>query len=78
MARYRKKPVEVEAWQFNGTLDDIPGAFLGHIVLLGSHAHINNNPLQWANLGEWVIREPDGWRVVPKQDFAATYEPVED
>lgn len=68
MPKYRKKPVEVEAWQFKGTLDGAP-EWVKHSTLSSLVLRINGN---------WWVRLPDGriqfWS---DENFAAAYEPVE-
>lgn len=85
MTTYRKKPVEVEAWQFFYDGPTIPGVFYPEIsedgrtwigdayvvTIHGERAHLEN--------GDWVITEPDGEHHYPckPEIFDATYEPVE-
>ena len=62
--KFRKKPVVVEAWQWNG-----PG-YLSIPTLEG---------LMSANPGDWIITGIKGERYPCKPDiFAATYEAVDE
>ncbi len=88
MAKFRKKPIVVEAVQFfyDGAFPipgvwyptrdpDDGGTYIGDafvITIHGQRAYLAN--------GDWVITEPDGEHHYPcKPDiFQATYEPVEE
>lgn len=76
MARFRKRPIVVEAEQFLKASEGIPGVYFGEN---GEHwvvtIHGHKAPVV---PGDWIIREPDGIHYYPcKPDvFAATYEPV--
>lgn len=88
MARFRKKPVIVEARQL---LDDLQchfeiAAWIGAgggnatLSLAGSHMYIQTleGPMR-ADLGDWIIRGIQGEHYPCKPDiFEATYERVED
>jgi len=75
MATYRKRPVLVQAVQYDGRIDP-PGVFrdadqMPYVVTIhGQRAHLVPS--------DWVITEPDGVHHYPcKADvFAATYEAV--
>lgn len=85
MAKFRKRPVVVEAEQFFYDGPKIPGVFypavsedgrtyIGDAFVLTIHeqrAYLEN--------GDWVITEPDGEHHYPCKPaiFEATYEPVE-
>lgn len=77
MSRFRKRPVEVEAWQFNGSLDGAPDWMTG----LYAFDHITIQTLEGAmtaSPGDWIIQGVQGEIYPCKPDiFAATYEPVE-
>lgn len=81
---YRKKPIPVEAWQFKGTLDDMPTWLREHPMFKGTNA-----------LGELIIKTLSGKTTVRRGDyvlkgvvnelypcdemvFKTTYEPVEE
>lgn len=77
--KFRKKPVVVEAVQFDGApRNDPPGVFRREeddtpyvVTTHGQRCYIEP--------GDWIIPEPDGVHFYPcKPDiFAATYEPAE-
>lgn len=87
MARYRKKPVEIEARQLTpGTLDDIK-RWIGasariHTdgVPLGAPVKLAIDTLEGvmlADFGDWIIKGVQGEFYPCKPDiFAATYEPA--
>lgn len=86
MAKYRKKPVVVEAEQFFYDGQPVPGVhyppkspdgrtYEGDAFVVTAHgqsAYLDN--------GDWVIAEPDGEHYYPcKPDiFEATYEAIEE
>lgn len=77
MAKYRKKPVIVEAEQF---LEGKP-LLRGVQVEKGEYASVItiHNQKAYLQYGDWVITEPDGKHFYPcKPDiFKQTYEKVE-
>jgi hypothetical protein len=88
MAKFRKKPVAIEALQFDGTNYTAIFDFMGHAT--GGRASASN-PLQnkifirtlegemTADAGDWIIKGVMGEFYPCKPDiFAATYEPVVD
>ncbi len=89
MAKYRKKPVVIEAVQFDGTpgsavalfdLFDIPGATFSPVASLESGELLipTLEGVMTATAGDWVIRGVKGEFYPCKPDiFAATYEPAE-
>lgn len=84
MAKYRKKPVVIEAWQFDGSWEsakplvamsrsicwtDYGGGEIEIEILEGTMT---------ANAGDWIIKGVKGEFYPCKPDiFAATYEPAE-
>jgi len=88
MAKFRKKPVIVEAEQFNGEQvkgmcidpkcwiheQNVDATFSKHV-----HTIHQNQPVSVVK-GDWILPEPDGIHFYPcKSDiFEATYEPVEE
>ena len=79
MAKYRKKPVVIEAAQFTGNADGDPiGVFRREEDLTPYVVTIHGQRCYIAP-GDWIIPEPDGVHYYPvKPDiFAAIYEPVE-
>jgi hypothetical protein len=82
MARYRKRPVVIDAVQLtNETPDDEILAFLGDdpFEILGDHElviHTLEGDMR-ADAGDWLIRGVKGELYPCKPDiFAATYEPA--
>jgi hypothetical protein len=76
---FRKKPVEIQAIQFNGNFEEIE-------QFVGGDAEFRNGQLTVATLegplrasrGDWIIRGIEGEFYPCKPDiFAATYERVE-
>ena len=87
MAKYRKKPVVVEARQWNPKIEDFPGRnipdSLGVIWEFGPGGKIANGIVTTIHgqktkvaFGDWVITEPDGKHYYPcKPDiFEQNYE----
>lgn len=81
MAKYRHKPVVVEAWQWHkidpyshqGVVNHHTGTSDFYVVTIhGQRAYLED--------GDWVIEEHDGVHHYPCKPgiFAATYEPVEE
>ena len=83
MAKYRKKPVVIEAVQITDSTFDAPHPYSEHI------AGVEYNPVlrcafirtlegtMRADLGDWIITGVKGEHYPCKPDiFAATYEPV--
>ena len=85
MAKFRKKPVVIEARRFETNNDD--GSCLNELVIwIGPAACHNNTDLfidtlegtMTAAVGDYIIRGVKGEFYPCKPDiFAATYEPVE-
>lgn len=86
MAKYRKRPVVIDAWQWHGepvlgydttireggTLTDADGVHPYLVVQTPEGA-------MFARVGDWIIRGIAGEYYPCKPDiFAATYEPVEE
>ncbi|MFK4801640.1 hypothetical protein ACI3K5_23535 [Streptomyces sp. MPA0124] len=90
MARYRKKPVEIEAVRYDGTNRNEVAAFMGRLGKVeerklpgpgrGMHDGIVIHTLEGdmtASVGDWIIRGVQGEFYPCKPDiFAATYEAV--
>ena len=76
MAKYRKKPVIVNAEQIPAPF--IPrGVFVAHGDMHVITIHGQKTPVAF---GDWIIEEPDGKHYYPCKPgiFAETYELVED
>lgn len=84
MAKYRKKPVEVEAVQFTGSNCDEITAFVGRALMWKtSSPPIACIPLRRGgelrlHAGAWLIREADDFDVRQGKVFEESYEPVID
>lgn len=81
MAKFRKKPVVVEATQFFENGSKVPGVRYGIIASGSNEFHfVTTIHGQRAVVvdGDWIITEPDGIHHYPcKPDiFEAAYEPV--
>jgi len=81
MAKYRKKPVVIEAEQFLPNLADLPRAFWGFAVMEDSSGPFVAVPTlegtMRCNPRDWLIRGVKDEVYPVKPDiFAATYEPV--
>ncbi|EFE65772.1 predicted protein [Streptomyces viridosporus ATCC 14672] len=80
MARYRKRPVEIEAVQFTdaASADQIRAEFGDGIRFdIGCLLIETLEGTMRANLGDWIVRGVQGELYPVKPDiFAATYEPV--
>ena len=89
MAKYRKKPVVIEAEQWfpgngaKGVRGDNPNKLCGCVMFVGAkepHVHtIHAGQGVLIEPGDWIIPEPDGEHYYPcKPDiFEQTYELVE-
>ena len=77
MAKYRKKPVVVEAEQFTGKGSDPLGVFRREEDLSPYVVTIHDQRC-YLSPGDWILPEPDGVHYYPCKDsiFQATYERV--
>ena len=78
--RFRKKPVVIEAVQYDGTNHEAIGFFAGENVSLEGRTlfvrTLENRRLE-ADRGDWIIKGVKGEFYPCKPDiFAATYEPA--
>jgi hypothetical protein len=79
MAKFRKKPVVIEAVQWNGdNLSDILRFYKPDNILVGDEIHINTlEGVMVASKGDWIIQGVKGEFYPCKPDiFEQTYEPV--
>jgi hypothetical protein len=87
MPKFRKKPVEIEAWQFEAPEFMAQPSWIGHAMMKGDmHFHGGENPyysiktlegVMRAIPGDWLIRGVKGELYFCKPDiFAATYDPA--
>jgi hypothetical protein len=75
--RYRKKPIVIEAIQFNGNFDEIEEFVGGDAEFRGKELTVATleGPLH-ASPGDWIIKGVKGEFYPCKPDiFAQTYEP---
>ncbi len=80
MAKYRKKPVVIEAVQWNGPQDDAAlERFAGHWASIGAEVYITTlEGAMRVSPGDFVIRGVRGEFYPCKPEiFAATYDPAE-
>lgn len=87
MPRFRRKPTEIEAVQFDGTaesaraLNDFSDGYVS-MSLIGDRVLVSVETPSGDVLvepGDWIVEEgPDDYRPVKPDVFAATYEPVEE
>jgi len=75
--KFRKKPVVIEAFQFNG--DNDPQGVFRREEDLSPYVVTIHDQRCYVVPGDWIIPEPDGIHFYPcKPDiFEATYEPVD-
>ncbi len=90
MAKYRKKPVVIEAEQFDGTREhahELSVKYASNVwpdtgergEYLGRLVIDTLEGRMYANKGDWIITGIKGERYPVKPDiFEATYEPVEE
>ena len=81
MAKYRKKPVVIDAWQWIGNLNEMPVPPVPHSVLRKNWFGWQIKTIEgWLKLTpeDWIIRGVQGEYYPCKPDiFAETYEPAE-
>ena len=80
--RYRKKPIVIEAIQWNGTnVDEVADFMERSAVMTDEDDRFHIPTLEgdiWASKGDFIIKGVKGEFYPCKPDiFAATYEPVE-
>jgi len=79
MPRFRKKPVVIEAFEYDGTLGSIPTAWWA-AMFIGSDGELYIKTLEGdmhAEKGDWLIMGIKGELYPCKPDiFVATYEPA--
>jgi len=80
MGYYRKKPIVIEAEQFNGDRASDPRGVWRRPEDDSPYVVTIHNQRCYVEPGDWIVPEPDGVHFYPvKPDvFAATYEPAED
>ena len=87
--KYRRKPIVVEAIQFNGVWTKDLSDFCGEKAIPMMHNVFNNNCSQvllstpdgrmYADIGDWIIKGDDGEiHLVHERLFAEFYEKVDD
>ncbi len=81
--RFKKKPVEIDAWQFHGlhAIDSMPSWAAGVTMDRAGSPNLFIHTLEGemqASPGDWIIRGVKGEVYPCKPDiFTATYEPSE-
>lgn len=76
MAKYRKRPIVIDAWQFDGTIPYIPGLVL-HATPYGVVIIETLEGEMVVSNGDWIIRGVAGEFYSCKPAiFEATYEKV--
>ena len=89
MSKFRKKPVVIDAWCFDGSFESVAPVMSDPRVILVDRAtdaglsnQIDIHTLEGtmtADTGDWIVRGIKGEIYPVKPDvFAETYEPVED
>ena len=80
MPRFRKKPVEIEAVQWDGHYGALPTWVMGASFVFDGELMIQTpNGKVWCRLGDWIIRGGPATADVCKSDvFEATYTPWEE
>lgn len=87
MAKYRKKPVVIEAYQLDGRITNQPPFWLWQAINRNEVSYPKGKPLtvtirtlegeMTAQEGDWIVRGVQGELYPCKPDiFAATYEEV--
>lgn len=79
MAKFRKKPLEIEAIQWDGNNTEQVLDFTGHwAYLYGDQITITNfNSSAKANKGDWIVKDVNGeFKPVKDSVFKQTYEPI--
>lgn len=76
--KYRKKPVVIEAVQWNGSNQNELSSFMGVVGTCDNKVEIHTlEGMLTASIGDWIIKGIKGEFYPCKPDiFAATYEPV--
>jgi hypothetical protein len=76
--KFRKKPVVIEAWQFNGDLSGAP-SWVEMDWFAGESLHITTlEGTMRADVGDWIIKGIKGELYPCKPDiFEATYDAVD-
>ena len=90
--RFRKKPIEIEAWQYDATLVEDQRGVCRCETGNGNGPHLHTMHLVarsddgreiyqtvFLQPGDWIVPEPDGTHYYPIKPivFANTYDPVD-
>ena len=77
MSRFRRKPTEIEAWQYDGATA-FEGSGICECEDQPPHVHTAHGQIVILTPGDWIAPEPDGRGHYPiKPDiFASSYEPI--
>ena len=84
--KYRRKPIEVEAIQWNGENLDCIFTLTGRIKRddmpkgqIGIFSPRDKAGFRPASIGDWVVKTPDGdVRPISNEMFIATYEAIKE
>jgi hypothetical protein len=78
--KFRKKPVVIEAAQWNGNVDEIPEFIMNQCYLDREYLCVKTlEGTMVASIGDWIIQGVKGEIYPCKPDiFEATYEAVDD
>ena len=78
MGKYRKRPVEIDAIQFNGINQSQICEFAGDVTIDWDSVHIHTlEGTMRADVGDWIVKGVKGEFYPCKPDiFEATYEAV--
>ncbi len=85
MARYRPRPFEVEAFQWDGEDWDAAAVFCGKAWGTTVHADYSSHSLQVTTAvgrarcagGDWLVALDEHWEVFDDKRFQAAYEPAD-
>lgn len=77
MPLFRKKNADVEARQFDGSKQSALELSLwsGRMVIYKTELAVPNIEGETvAQPGDWIVKEAEGWRVIPDDYFKSAYE----
>lgn len=78
MPKFKSRPTEIEAWQFNGEREgELRGVCNCHHGNWGSHLHtMHGDQTVQLEIGDWIVPEPmeDRYYPIKPEVFAKKYE----
>lgn len=77
MTKYKKKPIEVEAWQV-GSDEPMPEDMRKDCAFNGDYMAYYVDGCGYASNGDWIIRDYEWYSIADNDIFEQTYEVVED